>query len=149
MFMDNLKKNILNCLNDLKGSGKFITVQTTKFVFPGLEVDGVGEIAYPINEVQAKALIQVAHKAPFGKGSETILDNNVRSAWEIDADRLTFNSSRWARLLDKIVRSIKPELGLEDYAISVNLYKALIYEKGDFLFLIKILKRKKGCLALW
>ena len=129
--MDNLKKNILNCLNDLKGSGKFISVQTTKFVFPGLDVDGVGEIAYPINEVQAKALIKVAHKARFGKGSETILDNNVRSAWEIDADRLTFNGSRWTGLLDKIVRNIKPDLGLEDYAISVNLYKMLIYDWFD------------------
>jgi hypothetical protein len=135
--MDNLKKNILNCLNDLKGGGKFISVQTTKFVFPGLEVHGVGEIAYPINEVQAKALIQVAHKAPFGKGSETIVDSNVRSAWEIDADRLTFNGSRWAGLLDKILKIIKPELGLEDYTISVSLYKMLIYERGDFFILHK------------
>ena len=142
--MDNLKKNILNCLSDLKGSGKFISVQTTKFVFPGLEVNGVGEIAYPINEVQAKALIQVAHKAPFGKGSETILDNNVRSAWEIDADRLTFNGSRWAGLLDKIVRNIKPDLGLEDYAISVNLYKMLIYERGDFFLPHKDSEKEKG-----
>lgn len=142
--MDNYKENILKCLNDLKGTGKFISVQTTKFVFPGLEVDGVGEIAYPINEVQAKALIQVAHKAPFGKGSETILDNNVRSAWEIDASKLTFNGSRWAGTLDKIVRSIKPELGLEDYAISVTLYKMLIYERGDFFLPHKDSEKGKG-----
>ena len=142
--MDSLKENILNCLNDLKGSGKFISVQTTKFVFPGLEVDAVGEIAYPINEVQAKALIQVAHKAAFGKGSETIVDNNVRSAWEIDADRLTFNGSRWAGLLDKILRTIKPELGLEDYTISAHLYKMLIYETGDFFLPHKDSEKEKG-----
>lgn len=130
--MNNLKENILNCLIDLKGSGKFISVQTTEFQFPGLEIDGVGEIAYPINKVQAKALIQVAHKALFGKGSETILDNNVRSAWEIDADKLSFKGSRWAELLDKIVRAIKPDLGLEDYTITAHLYKMLIYQAGDF-----------------
>lgn len=47
-----------------------------EFVFPGIEAAGAGKMAYPtINEAQAKALIQVAHKAPFGKGSETIVDN--------------------------------------------------------------------------
>lgn len=142
--MDDIKKDILNCLKDLKGSGKFISTQTTKFVFPGLEVDGVGEIAYPINEVQAKALIQVAHKAPFGQGSETILDYNVRSAWEIDAGKLTFNGSRWTGLLDKIISDIKPELGLEHYTISASLYKMLIYEKGDFFLPHKDSEKEKG-----
>lgn len=142
--MDNLKENILNCLKDLKGSGKFISVKTTEFLFPGLEVDGVGEVAYPINEVQAKALIQVAHKALFGKGSETILDNNVRSAWEIDANKLTFSGSRWAALLDKIVRAIKPDLGLEDYTISAHLYKMLIYETGDFFLPHKDSEKESG-----
>ena len=142
--MNNLKENILNCLKDVKGSGKFISVQTTEFLFPGLEVNGVGEIAYPINEAQAKALIKGAHKAPFGKGSETIVDNNVRSAWEIDADKLIFSGNRWAGLLDKILRNIKPDLGLEDYTISAHLYKMLIYETGDFFLPHKDSEKEKG-----
>ena len=142
--MDNLKEDILNCLKDLKGSGKFISIKTTEFLFPGLEVDGVGEVAYPINEVQAKSLIQVAHKALFGKGSETILDNNVRSAWEIDANKLTFNGSRWEKLLNKIVSKIKPDLGLEDYTISAHLYKMLIYETGDFFLPHKDSEKESG-----
>ena len=75
--MQQLKDNILTCLQDLKGSGKFTSIHTADFLFPGLEVEGVGEIAYPINKPQARALIQAAHKAPFGKGSQTIIDNNV------------------------------------------------------------------------
>ena len=142
--MNNLRENILNCLKDLKGSGKFISVQTTEFQFPGLEVKGLGEIAYPINEIQAKALIQAARKAPFGKGSETIVDNNVRSAWEIDADELTFNGNRWTKLIDKILRNIKPDLGLEDYTISAHLYKMLIYETGDFFLPHKDSEKEKG-----
>ncbi len=142
--MKHLKENILNCLKDLKGSGKFISVQTTEFLFPGMEVDGVGEIAYPINETQAKALIKVAHKAPFGKGSETILDNNVRSAWEIDVAKLTFKGNRWAGFIDKILHNIKPGLGLEDYSISAHLYKMLIYETGDFFLPHKDSEKEKG-----
>ena len=118
--MGHLKENILNCLKDLKGSGKFISVHTTEFQFPGLEVNGVGEIAYPINEMQAKALIQVAQKAPFGKGSETIVDSTVRSASEIDASQLIFKGDRWAAFLNKIISKIKPDLGLEDYTISAG-----------------------------
>ena len=118
--MGNLKENILNCLKDLKGSGKFISVHTAEFQFPGLEVKGVGEIAYPINEMQAKALIQVAQKAPFGKGSETIVDSTVRRASEIDASQLTFKGDRWAAFLNKIISKIKPDLGLEDYTISAG-----------------------------
>ncbi|MGI8636244.1 MAG: 2OG-Fe(II) oxygenase, partial [Segetibacter sp.] len=114
------------------------------FLFPGLKVDGIGELSYPINEVQAKALISMAHKAPFGKGNETVLDNNVRSAWEIIADKLTFHGKQWATFLDKILGHIKPELGIEDYAISAHLYKMLIYEKGDFSLQHKDSEKEKG-----
>jgi hypothetical protein len=142
--MDHLKEDILSCLKDIKGSGKFISAYSTEFLFPGLEVQGVGEISYPVNNEQAKALIQVAHKAPFGKGSETILDNSVRSGWEIDADKLKFNNNRWAVFLNKILSEIKPELGIEDYTISAQLYKMLIYQKGDFFLPHKDSEKEKG-----
>lgn len=142
--MNDIKEKILNCLKDVKGSGKFITAHTVPFLFPGLEIDGIGELSYPINDVQAKALISMAHKAPFGKGSETVLDNSVRSAWEINADKLTFHGKQWATFLDKILGYIKPELGIEDYSISARLYKMLIYEKGDFFLQHKDSEKEKG-----
>lgn len=142
--MDDLKENILNCLKDLKGSGKFLSVHTSAFQFPGLEVNGVGEIAYPVNELQAKALIKVAQKAPFGKGGETFVDSTVRSTNEIDASQLTFSGNRWSAFLDKIIGKIKPDLGLEDYTISAHLYKLLIYEKGDFFLPHKDSEKEKG-----
>ncbi len=142
--MNTIKNDILNCLNPIKGSGKFVTTAVTDFIFPGLEITGVGEVAYPINETQAKTLIQAAHKAPFGKGTETIWDDTVRSAWEIDADKLTFNGQRWGDLIEKILQEIKPELGIEDYSISAQLYKMLIYEKGDFFLRHKDSEKEKG-----
>lgn len=142
--MNNIKEKILNCLKDVKGSGKFVTAHTVPFLFPGLQIEGIGELSYPINDVQAKALISTAHKAPFGKGKETVLDNNVRSAWEINADKLTFHGKQWAIFLNKILGDIKPELGIEDYAISAHLYKMLIYEKGDFFLQHKDSEKEKG-----
>lgn len=51
--MDQLKQQLLVCLQQLKGSGKFASTSTMDFVFPGLEVEGAGEIAFPVNEIQA------------------------------------------------------------------------------------------------
>lgn len=142
--MQKLKKDILACLQQLKGSGKFASILTADFLFPGLEVEGVGEIAYPVNKAQATALIQFAHKAPFGKGNQTILDNSVRSAWEIDADKLSFNNPSWDKFLNKAISNIKTDLGLEDYTIAAHLYKLLIYEEGDFFLAHKDSEKEKG-----
>ena len=71
---------MLECISLIKGNGSFVTSHSAHFVFPGLSIQGLGEIAYPINALQANALIQEALKAPYGKGSQTIFDDTVRSA---------------------------------------------------------------------
>ena len=86
--MNKLKENILNSLKKIKGSGRFVSAGSIDFVFPGLQVENMGEISYPINKLQGEALIRIAHKGPFGKGNKTIHDNQVRSTWEIDASKL-------------------------------------------------------------
>jgi hypothetical protein len=142
--MKTLQKQTLQILQQLKGSGKFTSINTTKFIFPGLNVENVGEIAFPLNKYQAELLIQSAQKAPFGKGSQTIFDDNVRSAREIDASKLTFNNPEWEKLLQEIINEIKIDLGLENYVIDANLYKLLIYEKGDFFLPHKDSEKEKG-----
>lgn len=135
---------ILDCLKNIKGSGSFVSSSTAAFIFPGLEVDDLGELSYPINESQAKALISRAHKAPFGKGSQTILDNMVRSAWEIDAGMLKFKGNQWPAFLNRILHDIKTDLGIKGDTIAAHLYKMLIYEKGDFFLPHKDSEKEKG-----
>ncbi|HEX5151650.1 MAG TPA: 2OG-Fe(II) oxygenase, partial [Parafilimonas sp.] len=142
--MTDYDKNILDCLNNIKGNGSFVSSHKAAFVFPGLEVEGVGELSYPINEWQAKALIQQAHKAPFGKGSQTVFDDTVRRAWEIDASMLTFKGNQWQAFLKKALNTIKPDLGIEDYKISASLYKMLIYEKDSFFLPHRDSEKEKG-----
>lgn len=129
---------------NIKGNGTFFTSHTAPFVFPGLEIEGLGELSYPINELQAKVLIQKAGKAPFGKGSETIFDDTVRKAREIDADKLSFKGSAWERFLQSVLEKIKPQLGIENYEVEARLYKMLIYEKGDFFLSHKDTEKEKG-----
>jgi hypothetical protein len=142
--MSSFKEEILNNLNSIKGEGSFISHHVASFHFPGLVVKEVGEISYPINEALAKELIQKANKAPFGKGSKTIIDTKVRSAWEIDASDLSFTEKGWDKFIQKLTDKIKPDLGLEDYRISAVLYKMLIYEEGDFFLAHKDSEKEKG-----
>ncbi|MDR3695316.1 hypothetical protein [Mucilaginibacter sp.] len=142
--MSYFKEQLLSVLDEIKGSGSFVTTDSKPFVFPGLEVRGVGEIGFPVNPLQIREMIKTAHKAPFGKGSETVLDTAVRSAWEIDAGEITFSNSDWDKFIAGIVKSIKPGLGIEGHHVSANLYKLLIYESGDFFLTHKDSEKEKG-----
>ena len=93
--MVNLESRLLALLKTIEGSGAFITSGAVAFTSPGLHVEGVGEIGFPLNPLQVRALIKVARKAPFGKGSRTVTDPAVRSAWEIDAGQLSFRHPGW------------------------------------------------------
>jgi len=142
--MSIIREQLLDKLSEIKSSGSFLSTGTRSFVFPGLTVRGGDEIGFPVNPVQIKEIIKVAHKAPFGKGSETVLDTTVRSAWEIDASEIAFNNKDWNNFIEGIIKQIKPDLGVEQHSVSANLYKLLIYEKGDFFLQHKDSEKEKG-----
>ena len=50
-------------------------------VLPGLEVAGLGPIGLPLSARQAKALRRRCEPAPFGKGTQTLVDSGVRRVW--------------------------------------------------------------------
>lgn len=142
--MSIFKSQLLSVLGEIKGSGSFVTSDSRPFHFPGLEVHGIGEIGFPVNPLEVKEMIKCAHKAPFGKGSETVLDTTVRSAWEIDASEITFNNNDWDKFIAGLVEQIKPGLGIEEHTISASFYKLLIYESGDFFLAHKDSEKEKG-----
>ncbi|UZO82378.1 hypothetical protein NBT05_07860 [Aquimarina sp. ERC-38] len=143
--MENSLEHISDILHNIKGNGTFVVSGAEKIILPGLRVKNLGEISFPIDPVKAKSLIQVSHKAPFGKGSKTIYDNNVRSAWEIDATSISFHNPEWSPYLKKIIKKVKKGLGFEkEKSIEANLYKLLIYETGDFFLPHKDSEKEKG-----
>lgn len=142
--MGDFKKEVLDILQQAKGSGKFVSAQINDFIFPNMVINGVGELSYPVNEIQAKALIAIAHKAPFGLGHETIINNQVRSAWEIDANEIHFNRNNWDTFLSEAIEQSKIDLGIENNLVSAHLYKLLIYETGDFFLSHRDSEKEKG-----
>jgi hypothetical protein len=142
--MEPFAANILSVINQIKGGGDFVTNGSEPMVVPGLMVNDALEISFPIAVPQIEALIKMAHKAPFGKGSKTIVDTNVRSVWEIDASKISFLNPAWHSLLASIVKKVKAGLGIEKMEVAASFYKLLIYEKGDFFVAHKDSEKEKG-----
>lgn len=143
MTSDNTKK-ILDLLKTIEGNGSFETSGIKKITTPGLNIKGIGEISIPISPAQINEIIKISKKAPFGKGSRTVTDSTVRSAWELDAALLSFQNEDWKDFMDEIVENVKTGLGLEKNEIRISLYKLLIYEKGDFFLSHKDSEKEPG-----
>ena len=75
--------NLLALLDKIKTSGTFSVSGALPSFPPGLKVKGVGHIALPFLEHQAKVLIELSQQSPYGRGEETIHDTNVRNSWQI------------------------------------------------------------------
>nr|VFJ90539.1 MAG: hypothetical protein BECKH772A_GA0070896_1002216 [Candidatus Kentron sp. H]VFJ91688.1 MAG: hypothetical protein BECKH772B_GA0070898_1002016 [Candidatus Kentron sp. H]VFJ98327.1 MAG: hypothetical protein BECKH772C_GA0070978_1002016 [Candidatus Kentron sp. H] len=101
-------------------------------VMPGLRVAGVGLISLPPGPEQASALIARCRQAPYGKGTQTLVDTDVRRTWEMDPDAFQLTNPKWETLLADILAHIGTEFGLADGALTAHLYKLLVYETGGF-----------------
>ncbi len=130
--MTPLQQQIFDLLAHVRGAGTFACAGQVPFTPPGLEVAGVGELAFPILPGQAEALMSQGRPAPFGKGHLTLTDPAVRHSQEVDASQVSFQSPQWATTLAQILRQVKAGLGLEDEPVEADLYKLLVYEKGGF-----------------
>jgi hypothetical protein len=142
--MKDFNQQLINSLTKISASGTFFSAGVNDFCFPKMQINQLDEIAFPLNKIQIEALISIAHKAPFGKGKETIIDKNVRNCWEIDASEIKFEGSNWSNLLKNTLKIVQTDLGIEGKKIKANLYKMLIYEKGDFFLPHKDSEKEKG-----
>ncbi len=145
--MTPLEEQILYSLGTIEGNNNFATTGTNDFTHPGLHIEGVGDVGLPLNEIQAKALIEVARQAPFGRGSQTVTDTKVRKSWEIDASQVSFKNKAWNKAFKKIMGQVQEGLGIENRKVSHSLYKLLIYEEGGFFLPHKDSEKEKGMFA--
>ena len=120
---------LLDALSAVTGTGDFHSTGTAPFFFPALEVDGVGEIAFPIPASQAKELVAAAESAPYGKGEHTVHDETVRKCFQIDASRFSLNAPQWKKFLIGTLSKIRDDMGIKG-EISAQPYKLLVYPQG-------------------
>ena len=128
----NFHDQLLTLIGKVDRPGTFCCGGDRPLTMPGLQVDGLGAVGLPLGGAQAAKLIKLCHQAPYGKGTDTLVDTKVRRAWELDSDQFQLTNPNWDQLLAGIVADVQRELGLADRKLTPHLYKLVVYEPGGF-----------------
>ena len=145
-MISDTKQALEQLLSSLGESNAFAASGSLSPVSPGLEVAGIGLIGVPISEADARRLITRATQAPYGWGEETITDTDVRRVWQIDPSIFSLQNPEWAAYLASIVEAVKHQFATES-PVTTELYKLLVYEKGDFFSLHRDTEKTSGMFA--
>ena len=134
---------LLSLIQKIEPLGSFVHTERLTNVpqlLPHVTIDGVGRLGFPMLDVVVNKLIENSEKAPYGKLDQTLMDTQVRDAWQIDSTKITIGGGdTWTTYFNQIVRRHCFHLGISNERfdaldVQANLYKLLIYEKdGHFL----------------
>ncbi len=114
---------------------------------PKLEVDNVGVLSFPVTESQVRALINTAERAPYGKGTDTLVDTTVRDCWQIDGMSIDIGGAMWDDTFSRILIAAATDLGCRAERLEAELYKLLIYEPGGFFAAHRDTEKTRGMIA--
>lgn len=126
-------ENIITALEQIEEKGSFCGKRMTDMDKLNLEIKSFGPLQLPLTARHAKALIKLAKPAKFGLRDKTLLDHNVRNAWEISKSHIKIDNITWNKTLKSTLESLKNDLGLPETAVlKASLHNLLIYEPGQF-----------------
>lgn len=116
----------------IEGRGSFAAQGILQDGNPGLEIEKLGSFGLPLAQSEISRIIESSRRAPFGKGSETIVDTSVRRTWEIDASRIKLRHPKWQAQHESILKDVCNQLGIPRGSehVRAELYKLLVYEEG-------------------
>ncbi|KIL57611.1 hypothetical protein M378DRAFT_1028551 [Amanita muscaria Koide BX008] len=115
---------------------------------PLLTITDIGPISLPLSEIDAKRIIACANQAPFGIGTSTVVDKEVRDTWQIDPSLVSFQNTHWDSFLQSTTANICSGLGLPGgYDIQYKLHKLLLYETGSHFLPHQHTQREDGMFA--
>ncbi|KAK1829087.1 hypothetical protein QBC39DRAFT_311798, partial [Podospora conica] len=120
-------EEFLDLLESITSLGSFAALAKIN-VHPHIAIDG-RSITAPLQPQQALEMISLARQAPFGRGTETIVDRSIRNTWELDPTQYQITDPAWERAVRRACRFVAKELGITA-PITAEPYKMLIYEEG-------------------
>jgi hypothetical protein len=90
------------CLSTAQSLSTFLHQDTHQyFPDPCIKVKNIGNVGLPLSPRDVEAVKQASHRAPFGKVIDTIVDENVRKTWQINASDLVCSNPRWEKWVEK------------------------------------------------
>ncbi|MXX96561.1 MAG: 2OG-Fe(II) oxygenase [Rhodothermaceae bacterium] len=147
MEHDQTNKLLTDLLKSIDRPGDYCVGDKLYVPMPQITVDSVGILSFPVSKVQIGALIDVAERAPYGKGTETLLDASVRDCWQIDADQIHVTGGAWPATFKKIMNLVSEGLGIGQGELDAEVYKLLIYEKDGFFAAHRDTEKVPGMIA--
>jgi len=108
------------------------SVLSSDFAVPAITVNGKPSrvVGLPLSDAQAKEIIAVASKSPFGRREDTLFDDNVRNSWQLDPSQFKINNTKWNMHMRQLLDRVRSGLGITNHRIGCKLYKLLLYETG-------------------
>ena len=85
--------------------------------------------------------------APYGRGQDTIVDTRVRKVWQLAPSMVRLGGTHWADTLSTIVTRVSRGLGAPTSAVTAQLYKLLVYDKGGFFVSHRDTEKAAGMFA--
>lgn len=125
----NIRNALCHALDQINSTGSFASARALPSMDPCLVVGDIGKIDLPLQEHQARQIIDKCRQAPYGKGDQTIVDTSVRNTWELDSSQFEMQNPKWRTFLAAIVSHVGKDLGI-NAPIRAELYKMLVYEQG-------------------
>ncbi|KAI0118550.1 hypothetical protein F4776DRAFT_634580 [Hypoxylon sp. NC0597] len=128
--LDQLKKDLLKCLDKIQTTGHVATSkQHGSYVNPGLMVADT-LIPLPLVPRDAETIRSVSRQAPFGKGDETVVDTSVRKTWELDHSQFRCANPDWEAYVSLLLDDASRSLAMS--GVKAEPYKLLLYDEGSF-----------------
>ena len=101
------------------------------FPLPGIVIPEFGVLPLPLTEANAKQLQSSLQQAPHGRGTETVLDLNVRNCWQLEPAKFRIENPAFHQQVTELVKTARDRLGIQLSSVVVGeLYKLLIYPPG-------------------
>ena len=126
-------QSIVDALKSVKRPGLYAAGGEIVMPSPAISLAEEPDIVLglPLSEAQAKHLIELASRAPFGRGEQTIVDTSVRCTWQLNPTQFSITNPQWEKKLQLLLPRVKTELGCDaKMKVTCQLYKLLLYEPG-------------------
>ncbi len=134
-------------LRSIDRPGDFCVHGRLLAAMPRLRVKGAGALSFPVPETQIRALIAAAEPAPYGKGTETVVDRSVRNCWQIGPERVRLAGAAWPDTFAGILETAAVGLGCDPDRVDARLHRLLIYEPGGFFAPHRDTEKADGMIA--
>ena len=82
-------------LGEVTRPGAFFACGRDEVALPKLMIHGVGQISFPVPASQAKEIVAAAELAPYGRGTETVVDTSVRKVWQLSPGAVKIAGKAW------------------------------------------------------